>query len=96
MLTFGPISSLFDFAIFAIMLGSSHAGPAEFRSGWFVESLATQTLVVFVIRTHRVPVLAQPTQPGADLPPLSAVVTAARLPYSPLAAPSASPRCPPA
>ena len=37
------------------MLGPFDAGPALFRSGWFVESLATQTLVVFVIRTHRVP-----------------------------------------
>ena len=37
------------------MLGPFAAGPALFRSGWFVESLATQTLVVFVIRTHRVP-----------------------------------------
>src|SRR5207244_11852760 len=55
MVTFGPISSIFDFATFAVMLGPFAAGPALFRSGWFVESLATQTLVVFVIRTHRVP-----------------------------------------
>ncbi|MEO7126271.1 MAG: magnesium-translocating P-type ATPase [Nakamurella sp.] len=55
MFIFGPISSLFDFATFAIMLWVLHAGPAEFRSGWFVESLATQTLVIFVIRTRRVP-----------------------------------------
>ena len=52
MLTFGPISSIFDFATFAIMLGPFAPGPALFRSGWFVESLATQTLVVFVIRTR--------------------------------------------
>src|SRR5947207_656491 len=50
MLTFGPVSSLFDFLTFAILLGGLHAGAVEFRSGWFVESLATQTLVVFVIR----------------------------------------------
>ena len=55
MLVFGPISSLFDFLTFALMLGPFAAGPALFRSGWFVESLATQTLVVFVIRTRRVP-----------------------------------------
>src|SRR5207245_2999279 len=55
MFTFGPVSSLFDFLTFAVLLAVLHAGPAEFRSGWFVESLATQTLVVFVIRTHRSP-----------------------------------------
>jgi Mg2+-importing ATPase len=32
-----------------------HAGPVEFRTGWFVESLATQTLIIFAIRTRRVP-----------------------------------------
>jgi Mg2+-importing ATPase len=55
MLIFGPISSLFDFITFAVMLGPLHAGADLFRSGWFVESLATQTLIVFVIRTRRVP-----------------------------------------
>ncbi len=55
MLTFGPISSLFDFMTFGLMLGVLHAGPVEFRTGWFVESLATQTLIIFAIRTRRVP-----------------------------------------
>ncbi|HET7741475.1 MAG TPA: HAD-IC family P-type ATPase, partial [Mycobacterium sp.] len=55
MLTFGPISSLFDFLTFALMLGVLHAGPVEFRTGWFVESLATQTLIIFAIRTRRIP-----------------------------------------
>ena len=55
MLTFGPISSLFDFLTFGLMLGVLHAAPAEFRTGWFVESLATQTLIIFVIRTRRIP-----------------------------------------
>jgi Mg2+-importing ATPase len=55
MLTFGPISSLFDFLTFGLMLGVLHAGPVEFRTGWFVESLATQTLIIFVIRTRRIP-----------------------------------------
>jgi len=52
---FGPISSLFDFATFAVMLGVLHASADEFRTGWFVESLATQTLVIFIIRTRRHP-----------------------------------------
>ena len=55
MLTFGPLSSIFDFLTFAVMIGLLHAGPVEFRTGWFVESLATQTLIVFAIRTHHVP-----------------------------------------
>ncbi|WP_234800084.1 magnesium-translocating P-type ATPase [Mycolicibacterium diernhoferi] len=55
MLTFGPVSSLFDFLTFGLMLGVLHAAPAEFRTGWFVESLATQTLIIFAIRTRRVP-----------------------------------------
>jgi P-type Mg2+ transporter len=52
---FGPISSLYDFLTFAVMLYVFDAGPTLFRSGWFVESLTTQTLVIFVIRTRRVP-----------------------------------------
>jgi Mg2+-importing ATPase len=55
MIRFGPISSAFDFATFGVMLWVFHATAPEFRSGWFVESLATQTLIVFVIRTRRVP-----------------------------------------
>lgn len=55
MLTFGPVSSLFDFLTFGLMLGVLNAGPVEFRTGWFVESLATQTLIIFAIRTRKVP-----------------------------------------
>ena len=62
MLTFGPISSLFDFMTFGLMLGVLHAGPVEFRTGWFVESLATQTLIIFAIRTRRVPFIR--SRPG--------------------------------
>jgi P-type Mg2+ transporter len=64
MVRMGPISSIFDFATFAVMLWVFDAGPALFRSGWFVESLATQTLVVFVIRTRRVPFFrSRPSRP---------------------------------
>jgi len=61
----GPISSLFDFATFGVLLGVLHAGAVEFPSGWFVESLATQTLVIFVIRTRRVPFFK--SRPGRPL-----------------------------
>ncbi len=53
MMFFGPLSSIFDFATFAVMIGVLHAHAPEFRTGWFVESLATQTLVIFVIRSRR-------------------------------------------
>ena len=61
---FGPISSVYDFLTFAVMLRVFDAGPSLFQSGWFVESLTTQTLVIFVIRTRRVPFFkSRPSQP---------------------------------
>src|SRR6185369_10988666 len=75
MLTFGPISSLFDFLTFGLMLGVLHAGPVEFRTGWFVESLATQTLIIFAIRTRRVPFLR--STPGGVLTLATLAVIAA-------------------
>ena len=55
MLVFGPISSIFDFATFFLLLGVMHATIPMFRTGWFIESLITQTLIIFSIRTKRVP-----------------------------------------
>ena len=87
MATFGPVSSLFDFLTFFVMLAVLHASHAEFRSGWFVESLATQTLVVFLIRTRRVPFLrSRPSLPMLVGPPTCALIGAV-LPFSPLAGP---------
>ena len=61
---FGPISSAYDFLTFAIMLRVFDAGETLFQSGWFVESLTTQTLVIFVIRTRRVPFFkSRPSRP---------------------------------
>jgi Mg2+-importing ATPase len=85
MLTFGPISSIFDFATFAVMLGVFDAGASLFRSGWFVESLATQSLVIFAIRTHRVPFFrSRPSKP-LTIATLVCVALGALLPFSPLA-----------
>ena len=84
MLYFGPISSVFDFATFGIMLWVFHAGPALFRSGWFVESLATQTLIIFAIRTRRIPFFrSQPSRPLL-LAALAVVLIGALLPASPI------------
>jgi Mg2+-importing ATPase len=55
MLVFGPISSLFDFLTFYILFGVLHLSGGTFQSGWFIESLATQTLVIYIIRTQKVP-----------------------------------------
>ena len=60
MLVLGPVSSLFDFLTFYALLHVFGAGEALFQTGWFVESLATQVLVIFVIRTRRSPWLSRP------------------------------------
>jgi P-type Mg2+ transporter len=87
MIRFGPISSLFDFATFAVMLWGFDAAAPLFRSGWFVESLATQTLIVFVIRTRRVPFIrSRPSRPLL-VSVIAVVVVGALIPQSPLADP---------
>jgi P-type Mg2+ transporter len=55
MLVLGPISSAFDFLTFGLLLLVFGANAALFQTGWFVESLATQVLVIFIIRTRRNP-----------------------------------------
>ncbi|MEV1247734.1 magnesium-translocating P-type ATPase [Nonomuraea sp. NPDC050022] len=85
MLFFGPISSLFDFVTFAIMLQIFHAGPPLFRTGWFVESLATQTLVIFAIRTRRIPFFRSHPSLPLLLAALGVVTVGTLLPSTPLA-----------
>ncbi|MBI3618746.1 cation transporting ATPase C-terminal domain-containing protein [Candidatus Peregrinibacteria bacterium] len=55
MLVFGPISSFFDFLTFAILLLAFRFTQVPFHTAWFVESLITQTLVIHVIRTDKIP-----------------------------------------
>src|SRR5262249_32340228 len=61
MIFIGPISSIYDFLTFAALLWVFHAPEALFHTGWFVESLATQTLVLFVIRTAGNPLTSRPS-----------------------------------
>jgi Mg2+-importing ATPase len=85
MVIIGPISSIYDFLTFAVLLWWFHAAanPPLFRTGWFVESLATQTLVVFVIRTAGNPFRSRPS--GRLVIGVAAVTIAgAVLPYTPL------------
>src|SRR5206468_9339473 len=85
MLYIGPISSIYDFLTFFIMLRVFHAAPPLFHTGWFVESLATQTLVLFVIRTAGSPLKSRPSVPLA-VTTLLIVLTGILLPFTPLAA----------
>ena len=85
MLFFGPISSLYDFLTFGMMLWVFHAGQPLFQTGWFVESLATQVLVVFIIRTNRIPFYKSRPSRGLIITCLSVVATGLILPFTPLA-----------
>ena len=84
MLTLGPVSSVFDFATFWLLLTVFHAEAALFRTGWFIESMATQVLVIFVIRTRSAPWRSRPS-PWLIAAALGVVATAVLLPFSPLA-----------
>ena len=64
MLVFGLASSIFDFLTFGLLLGILHAKEAEFHTGWFIESLATATIVVLAIRTRRVPFIKSTPSKG--------------------------------
>jgi len=55
MLTFGPISSFFDFVTFYLLFAVFKLPAAAFQTGWFLESLATQTFVIYIIRTKKLP-----------------------------------------
>jgi Mg2+-importing ATPase len=84
MLLLGPLSSAFDFLTFAVMLGVFRADAPLFRTGWFVESLATQTLVIFVIRTADRPWRSRPSR-GLALGVTGCALAGAVLPFTPLA-----------
>jgi Mg2+-importing ATPase len=83
MLLIGPISSVYDFLTFYVMLHFFHAKEALFHTGWFVESLATQTLVLFVIRTMGNPLRSRPST-ALTATVLVIVATGLILPYTPV------------
>jgi Mg2+-importing ATPase len=100
MVFIGPISSIFDYATFFMMLYYfgcvAYTAPGVsperktyleqlFHTGWFVESLLTQTLIVHIIRTQKIPFLqSRPSRPML-LTTLTIMALGAWLPYSPLA-----------
>ncbi len=85
MLYIGPISSLYDFLTFYALLKVFHASEQFFHTGWFVESLATQTLVIFIIRTAGNPLRSRPST-ALSATTLLIVLIGVTLPFTPLAA----------
>ncbi len=84
MVWIGPVSSIFDFVTFWALLRMFAAPAALFHTGWFVESLATQALVLFVIRTAGNPFRSRPSLPLA-VTTVAVVVIAGILPFTPAA-----------
>lgn len=84
MMVIGPISSLFDFLTFYLLIAVFDADETLFRTGWFVESIATQVLVIFIIRTRRSPFRSHPNR-WLTITSLSVVAIAMFLPFSPMA-----------
>jgi Mg2+-importing ATPase len=84
MILIGPISSIFDFVTFFVLLRLPHSSPQIFHTGWFAESLAKQTLVLFVIRTAGRPWSNLPSVPLA-VTTLLIVAIGTALPFLPVA-----------
>jgi Mg2+-importing ATPase len=83
MLAIGPISSAFDFLTFYILLTVLKANETLFQTGWFVESLSTQVLVIFIIRTRGNPFKSR-AHPLLVATSLAVVAIGAVLPFTPL------------
>ncbi len=85
----GPISSIFDYTTFFVMLWVFNcwdpARASVFQTGWFVESLMTQTLIIHVIRTDKIPFIQSRASWPLTLTSLAVISFGAWLPYSPLA-----------
>ncbi len=85
MWTFGPLSSVFDFVTFGLLLVVFHFGPHQFQTGWFLESVATQTFVVYVIRTRHLPFIQSRPSPYLVISTLATVLVGYGIVFSPLA-----------
>jgi Mg2+-importing ATPase len=83
MVIIGAVSSLFDFLTFYVLLAVLRADEALFHTGWFIESLATQVLVIFVIRTRRNPLRSRPSR-LLTLTSVAVVLFAVLLPFTSL------------
>ena len=87
MIFFGPLSSVFDFATFGVMLFVFHARDSLFQTGWFIESIATEILIVFVIRTARTPFFLSKPSKWLFITCTFLTILGVALPFTPLAKP---------
>lgn len=87
MVVIGPMSSIFDYATYATMLYVFHAwdDAALFQTGWFVESVLTQTLIIHIIRTAKIPFIQSRASTPLILSTVLVCASAIALPFSPLA-----------
>jgi Mg2+-importing ATPase len=85
MIVFGITSSVFDFITFYLLYKVYHVTEDMFRTGWFVESLGTQVLVIYIIRTRRIPFLQSIPSLGLTLSTLACLAIGWIMPYSPIA-----------
>ena len=84
MIVFGVLSSVFDYMTFAVLLWWLGAGPMEFRTGWFVESVVSAALIVLVVRTRQ-RLLATPPSAPLAVATLCTIAMALVLPFTPAA-----------
>ncbi|PJA86772.1 MAG: magnesium-translocating P-type ATPase, partial [Candidatus Moranbacteria bacterium CG_4_9_14_3_um_filter_42_9] len=84
MLTFGPISSFYDFASFFVLYIMFKNFPGSFQTGWFMESLATQTLVIHIIRTRMTPFVQSRPSKYLFISTIVVVALGWLLPFTPL------------
>ncbi len=84
MVFIGPISSIFDYATYAMMLYvfDSWSNPALFQTGWFVESLLTQTLIIHIIRTARIPFIESRASPALITTTIIICIVGITLPFT--------------
>ncbi|MGB9649750.1 MAG: HAD-IC family P-type ATPase [Stellaceae bacterium] len=86
MLCLGPISSIFDYVTYGMLLSlfAAWSNPPLFQTGWFVESLLTQTLIIHIIRTAKIPFLQSRASNALIVTTILVAGAGAVLPYSPL------------
>jgi Mg2+-importing ATPase len=84
MVFFGPVSSIFDYLTFGVMIFIFAAPAALFQTAWFLESISTQSLVIFVIRTRRTPFYRSHPSKPLIFSTLATVIVPMLLPFTPL------------
>jgi P-type Mg2+ transporter len=84
MMVFGPISSVFDIALFVILYGVYHVDGPTLQTAWFMFSLATQTMGIFIIRTRHTPFVKSFPSMSLFMSSIMCLVAGWVLPYIPL------------